>query len=232
MRFWKSLPLLLALTAAAQEETIVADRPGLADGATTLSARAVQIETGVNVESAGDTFTTLPTLLRIGLHDQLELRIESDVFGFMDGENDVAPVAVGVKYRFREQPFPLALIASIQPPSGGDAFGADGFDGSVRLVSDLELTGGFTLTPNAGVAIVEGEGAVAVVAASLERSFGDVTPFIDFEATGGGDDDASLIIDGGAAWLRGMTQLDVSVGFGVAGDSPDWFLSAGISRRF
>lgn len=43
-----------------------------------------------------------------------------------------------------------------------------------------------------------------------------------------------MIADGGVAWIvRTDTQLDVSAGINVSGAAyPDWFVSAGISRRF
>jgi hypothetical protein len=223
---------VLAVSAQAQQEPIVADRPGFADGSATVGKSTVQLEVGANLEDAGESFLSLPTLLRIGLTDALELRIESDVIGFSDGDQDLAPIAAGFKLRLLEGDVPLSLLASVQPPSGGRTFGATQFESEIRLVSDINLGNGLSLTPNAGIALVEGDGPSAVVAATLEKELGHVLPFVDVEArTGHG---TSMIIDGGVAWIvNNDTQLDVAGGFDVAGDEyPDWFITAGISRRF
>jgi Putative MetA-pathway of phenol degradation len=215
MRFLAAV-LLVAAPVFAQIE---ADRPGFADGPATVGARTAQIEIGVSAE---ESIVLLPTLLRYGLSDALELRVESDV---VSDEGDIAPFAAGFKWRLREN---IAVLGSIQPPSGGGSLRADGFESEVRLVGSVDV-GGFSVIPNVGVALAEGDGAVAVIAGSLEKELGDFVPFVDFEGR-----DSSAIVDGGVAWIvRDDTQLDLSGGVSVAGDEhPDWFVSAGFSRRF
>src|SRR5215217_7939417 len=70
------------------EETIVADRPGLADGSATVGRGVAQLETGLTAADEGDQTLTLPTLLRFGLSERLELRIESDVAGRTSGTTE------------------------------------------------------------------------------------------------------------------------------------------------
>jgi hypothetical protein len=219
--------LLVPVFTHAQDAAIVADRPGLADGATTVGHGVAQLETGV---TADDERLTLPTLLRFGLTDGFELRIESDV---VSDDGDIAPVSAGFKLRLRDGAFPLSLIASVQPPSGGGSLRSTEFEGEARLVSDIDLAEGLSLTPNVGVSVAEGGGAAAIFAASLEREMGRALPFVDFEATIA-DGDTSVIADAGVAWVvRPDTQLDISAGVNVTGDEyPDWFIAAGYSRRF
>jgi hypothetical protein len=228
-----ALLLLFPLFVRAQDAPIVADRPGFADGSATVGRGVAQLEIGVAGQGEDDDVVTLPTLVRFGLSDRLELRIESDVVGWTDEDSDIAPVAVGFKLGLRDGAIPLSLIASVQPPSGGGSFRSTQFEGEARLVSDIELAEGLSLTPNVGVAVAEGGGAAAIFAATLEREMGRALPFIDFEATVD-DGDASMIADAGVAWVvRPDTQLDISAGFDVAGDEyPDWFVSVGYSRRF
>ena len=233
MRFVVTVTLLvIASSTHAQPAPIVADRPGLADGSTTIHAGTTQVEAGISVQDHDGLSTTVPTLVRFGITDNLELRVESDVFSFSSETSDFAPLAIGVKFRLREQSFPIAVIASVQPPSGGAAFGARSLEGELRLVADLELGGNITVTPNVGITSVEDEGSSAVFAVSIERAAGHITLFIDFEVTSGAD--ASAIADAGVAWLYGNdTQLDLAAGFGLTGeDYPAWFVAAGISRRF
>jgi hypothetical protein len=222
--------LLLPALARAQDASIVADRPGLADGSTTVGRGVAQLEIGVTGEGGDEERFTLPTLVRFGITDRLELRIESDVVS--DG-GDLAPVSAGFKLRLRDGAIPLSLIAGVQPPSGEGSLRSSAYESEARLVSDIELSEGLSLTPNVGVGLVEGGGGVAIFAATLERELGRALPFVDFETTIG-DGDTSMIADAGIAWVvRSDTQLDISAGFDVLGDEyPDWFIAAGYSRRF
>lgn len=219
--------LLCSLPAVAQETSIVADRPGLADGSTTMSRGVAQLEAGV---TADEDLLTLPALIRYGITDRFELRIASDV---ISDEGDLAPIAVGFKLRLRDGSLPLSLIASVQPPSGGGSLRSTAFESEARLVSDIALAEGLSLTPNVGIAFVEGGDAAGIIAATLEREMGAFLPFVDFETTFGSGD-TSMIADAGVAWVvRPNTQLDLSAGVNVLGDAyPDWFLAAGYSRRF
>jgi len=227
------LLMFVVSSAQAQQEPIVADRPGFADGASVVGKAVAQLEIGVAADRADESQITLPTLIRFGMTDALELRLESHVAGLSDGSSSFAPFAMGFKMRVREGAIPLAVLASVQPPSGEGSLRTREFEGAVRLVSDVDLGNDFALTPNVGVALVEGEGASAIFAASVEKGGLSFTPFVDFEASVG-DDGTSMIVDAGLAWLSGNdTQLDVSGGFGVTGDAyPDWFIAAGFSRRF
>ena len=204
--------VLLALSAVSirGQESIIADRPGFADGPAVVGNGVAQLEIGVTHEDG----LTLPTLVRFGLSDRFELRVESDVV-------ESAPVGAGFKLRLRDGTFPLALLVS----------GTTDREAQARLLSEIELGHGFALTPNVGVAFTEGGDATAVVAATLEREIGHALPFVDLETTIGGGD-TSTVADAGIAWIvRRDTQLDISAGVPLNGDS-DWFLSAGYSRRF
>jgi Putative MetA-pathway of phenol degradation len=222
--------LLIPAFTRAQEASIVADRPGLADGSTTVARGVSQLEIGVTSEGGDEDRFTLPALIRFGLTNRLELRISSDVIS--DG-GDVAPVSAGFKLRLRDGAVPLSLIASVQPPSGGGSLRSTAFESEARLVSDIELAEGLSLTPNLGVAVVEGDGAAGIFAATLEREMGRALPFVDFETTFG-HGDTSMIADAGIAFvIRPNTQLDLSAGVDILGDDyPEWFIAAGYSRRF
>jgi len=224
---------VLSVSLVAQETPIVADRPGFADGSGTVGAGTVQLEVGVTLDDGDDSVLSLPTLLRWGLSDAFELRFESDVLRSTGGDREIAPFGAGFKLRLCEGEAPLSLLASIEIPSGEGASKATQFGTEVRLVSDLDLGGGYSLTPNVGLALAEGGETSAVVAASLGKEVGNAAPFVDFELRAG-QGKPSMVVDGGIAWIvRNETQLDIAGGVIVAGDdSSDWFLTAGISRRF
>jgi Putative MetA-pathway of phenol degradation len=220
---------LVSLPALAQQaEPISADRPGLADGSAMVGKGVVQLETGVTLEGDEES-VTLPTLLRFGLSERFELRIESDVAGWSSGSSDIAPVAAGFKLRLTRGSIPLSIIAGVQPPSGGGRLRTDDLESEARLVSDIDLGHDLSLTPNLGISLVEGSGATAVFAMTLGKQVGRAQPFVDFETR-----KDAVIADAGVAWIvRPDTQLDVSGGVAVTGhEYPDWFIAAGFSRRF
>jgi len=225
--------LLISVLVRAQETPIVADRPGLADGSTTVPRGVVQLETGVAVEGGDEEAFALPTLLRFGITDRFELRIASDVLGWTSDDSEVAGISAGFKLRLKDGAFPLSLIASVQPPSGGGFLRSTEFESEARLVSDIALAEGWSLTPNVGVAFVEGGDAAAIFAVTLEHEMGRALPFVDLETTIH-DGETSMLADAGVAWvIRPDTQLDLSAGVDVLGDQyPEWFIAAGYSRRF
>jgi hypothetical protein len=227
--------LLLTMVAPllAQQEPISADRPGFADGPDVVGTGTAQLELGLTLDDEDGSVITVPTLVRIGLTSNLELRLESDVVAIDDGSRDLAPFAAGVKWSFRQGEVPLSLLASVQPPSGEDAAATSDFEGEVRVVSDLDLGRGFSFTPNVGISLAESQSVEGVVAASLGYESGNMLPFADFEFRTS-DGDTSAIVDAGVAWILGTEmQLDVSGGVRVQGDGySDWFIGAGVSRRF
>jgi hypothetical protein len=61
------------------------DRPGIADGSNVVGPGRFQIETGIQQEfrhadGAGDRRIFIPTLLRLGLTDELEARVETNAY--------------------------------------------------------------------------------------------------------------------------------------------------------
>jgi len=77
-----TLALQLAAAAAAQpvDDTINLDRPGLADGSNVVGAGRVQVETGLRQNDRSDKGTRVRTLLRAGLTDKVEFRVESNTY--------------------------------------------------------------------------------------------------------------------------------------------------------
>jgi hypothetical protein len=246
-------------THAEDAHLIEADRPGIADGSTTVNAGVAQAEIGVqsdrqNLGGVRTVDTTLPTLLRYGITDRLEGRIETDLVSnsrtTVNGEStrstDLAPLSAGVKYHFLDSDKntlrpSLGLIARLFVPSGSGESKQTRFTGDVRLAADIDLSEKWQLNPNIGAAIDRDDSGrrftAALGAMTLQYSVSErVLPFIDIgvetpEARSAG---ASVILDGGIAWIvRPDTQLDIAVAHGVSGrTSPDFSWTAGVSRRF
>src|SRR5260370_42681310 len=95
---------LLATPAFAQQQSddlINADRPGIADGSTTIAPHMFQIEAGFERD---DAVKSTPTLLRYGLTKAFELHVEGQGYQTGGGTRGWAPASVGFKYHFLDKP--------------------------------------------------------------------------------------------------------------------------------
>jgi hypothetical protein len=237
-----SLPTVLLLfvplvTHAADDNDLIdADRPGIADGASTVKRGHFQIETGFAREDRSDAQAlNFPLLLRYGFTDRFEARIESDTFQrqktggrTLTGWN---PISLGFKYHVIDQKeTSVSVIAGWVPPSGSGEFRSDRSSGDVRLAVDLELGEHWLINPNLGVQRDESSAMSGTGALTLQYNITKkANVFID-----GGVQRSEVLLDAGAAWILGTdTQIDASVGRGTHGsNAPKFFWSAGVSRRF
>jgi len=221
--------LVFAATAAAQD-LINADRPGIADGSTTLKARTWQIEIGAERDDrTAEEDILWPTLIRYGVTNDFELRIESSVYQRIEGW---APVSIGAKYHFHDAPS-LGVI--------GRAFivNTDEVTADLRLANDFEIGEKWAINPNVGIAVLsDGEHFLAGLAAlTVQYNVTDrAGVFVDggLTAPEARHGEAAILLDLGGAWIfRPNMQLDASIGWGAHGETvPGVFWSAGISRRF
>ncbi len=249
--------LLGAAAASAQAPITEADRPGFADPPTIIPRDAIQLESGVQLEreSGGDapdtgTLTLPDLLLRVGILERLELRLEAEglLYEFREGESDralgsdlVASTKVGLWEQRRWLP-ETGVLFSLSFPVGSEAATSGGVD--------PELAGLYQWTLGKQTALVLNTvfGAPSLgndddrrifqfdPRLSLDRQvtleFGAFIEYYGEIKTGGEADEHSL--DAGITWLlvRHRLQLDVSGGGGLNEAAPDWFISAGLSLRF
>lgn len=245
--------------AAVDDDYINPDRPGIADGSNVVGAGRFQVETGVQEEfrrsgGGSDRTLLLPTLLRLGLNKDWELRIETTGAYIWDRASDPAsgvtksqgadPVSLGVKYHFQDtaglsQPS-LGVILRVFAPSGSGPFKTAHTTADLRLAADWDIAPKWSLNPNLGVAIYESGGRTyeaGLFATTLNYNPSPIlNVFIDTgvqspEIKGGR---TSVIYDAGIAYIVGHDiQLDASVGTGAAGSTPPHpFVSVGISKRY
>jgi hypothetical protein len=255
--------LLLGGTAvhAAQEgeDSIEADRPGMAESSSVVGTGHVQLEMGLQQEYSRGNGTRertliVPTLVRIGVTDKLEVRIEGDTYTRMHEtppggpgarSEGMAPTSIGAKMRLREaegsEGASTAAILRYTPRSGSGNFKSTHATGDLRFVADWELASKWSLNPNIGVGLYEDDAqrryTSALVAATLGYDASKaLNLFIDTgmqypESKGGG---LGAIIDVGASYLIGRNlRLDLSAGSRLAGTTyPRTFVSVGFSQRF
>lgn len=244
-----------------EPDLINPDRPGIADGSGVIGRRRIQIEAGVQKEfrsDGGATEHTLftPALLRIGINDAWEARVEGNFYTWdqtRDSKLGVmrtdgyAPFSVGFKYHWQDSKGikhpSLGTIGRVFVPSGSGAFQSHRFQGDVRLAADWDLTpsGNWSLNPNVGVGQYDdgdtGTFTTALFALTVNyfNKSKTINPFIDAGVTAPEEKHGrtSAIIDGGIAYIIGQNlQLDASVGTGILGRTPPHpFWSVGISIR-
>ena len=218
---------LIALAAHAQETDLInPDRPGLADGSATVRRGSWQIELGLQRDELDDdSVLSTPLLLRFGVRDNLELRVETDGYLSGDDASGFAPIGVGFKYRFAEN---YGVIVGISPPSGTSEFESEETSGDVRLAADYAYGEKWAFNPNIGVAFEE-DSTSLLAALTVQYNLSEtLNVFVDAGSSG-----SSVMLDGGVAWILAPdTQLDAAIGWGAHGDVPDGFVAVGWSRRF
>ena len=165
-----AVSLLFLLMSGLHAEEFNSDRPGIADGAETVGRGRVQLEAGFQHDrrKPGDEPRRelfFPTLVRIGIADEWEARLESDVYAWRrDSEGERAegwaPFALGVKHQFREGDDggpSLGVLASLSPPSGSRALRQRRTTGEVRLLAEWEIGERWSLNPNIGLGYEESD---------------------------------------------------------------------------
>jgi CubicO group peptidase (beta-lactamase class C family) len=235
------------------------DRPGIADGSRVIGPGQMQLEFGLQEEHRGSgtaTRTTtlfIPTLIRFGVSDRFELRIETNSVtsvqtttngGPGNRTTGYSPVSLGFKYGLYDSHGDnrrsLGAIVRVFAPSGSAGFGNDRYTADARLAADWDFAPNLSLNPNVGIARYEdgqarsftaGVGALTLNYLPSER----LNPFVDIgvqtpEEDGG---TTSIILDTGMAYIIGRdVQLDFSIGRGVHGTTPPRpFIGVGFSVR-
>lgn len=216
------------------------DRPGIADGSKVIDRGQLQIEAGLQYERHDVGFVFVPTLVRVGVLQRLEVRVEGNTLTHADGETGFAPISFGAKAALvqSDEGPTLGVIVRGFPASGTSEFRNEHFTGDVRLAADIPIGKRFSLNPNAGGARYENNGqtyGASVFALTVNYQPTDrLNPFVDIgvQSSTGEGTAASVTLDAGVAWIIGRDiQFDVSVGQGLNGDAPRPFVAGGFSIR-
>ena len=246
---------------AAWADAMVTDRPDFAESSEVVGARRVQVETSVEFErddSAGVRLRgrSTPTLLRIGLDEQFELRVETDgalredrrdqATGQRSRHSGTADTSLGMKWHTQDSDEEAGLPSTawlfhVDLPTGGDAFRGQGWRPSLRYVAEWELPHDFSLGMMPGVVWDKNEAgdrfAYGLFALALGK---DLAPRVSaiFELAAqqvasrrnGGN---VYAFDAGVAWgLTDDLQLDASFTRGLNRNAPDLQWALGLSARF
>lgn len=259
------LPAILALglttssASHAADDAIATDRPDFVESSDTVGKGRVQLETSVAFErdkggGVRSLLRSTPTLLRWGVADDLELRLETDgalrlrttAGGVTTRESGFADSAIGVKWHVRDgdesRGTPgLAWLLHADLPSGSRAFKGHGVRPSLRLTAEWELPRDFSVGVMGGVyqerndedrRYVGGILAATMGIPVVERwrGFVEVAGQQLASARNGGK---VITFDTGLTWqLAPSLQLDTAVSRGISKAAPDWSWTVGLSARF
>lgn len=249
--------LAIASAHAADDDTLATDRPGVAESGKVVGAGRVQLETSAqwerlrNDDEHSRTLST-PTLLRIGVGEHTELRIETDGRSVIHDHPPGSPSAVdagwadteaGVKWQLADQrdTHPsLGLLLHAALPSGSAAQRGRGVRPSLRLSAEWELANGYALGLMPGIGSDSDDKGqrfgYGILAANLGKDFGErAHGFVELAApqvAHAGHGGTRLLADAGMTYaLDKDCQVDVSVTHGLNHRTPDLGLAFGLSLR-
>ncbi|MDB5761443.1 MAG: transporter [Herminiimonas sp.] len=244
---------------AEEQDAIKTDRPDFVESASVVKKGQFQVETGIAIErdtTQGNyqrTFTT-PTLLRIGVHDALELRVETDgrtvrrtedsATGGASTVRGYSDLSLGMKWHMQDgegmKP-ELGLLLHADLDSGSSAFRGNGVRPSLRLAAEWELPNQYSLGVMPGFIYdkrADGERFFGgIFAVSLQKSLNDrLSAFVELaapqiaRAKNGG---SIVSYDVGMAYLLTPSwQIDTAIQIGANRNTPDRSGTIGISTRF
>jgi hypothetical protein len=250
-----ALATVASAPALASDDSIATDRPDFVESSAVVGTGRLQVESSVAVDrnrhgGVRESVWSTPTLVRIGIGETLELRVESDgpmrqrsraPGGAASTERGYADASLGVKWHARdaEGAMPsMALLLHADLSSGSAAFREEGTRPSARVVAEWELSDemSFGVMPGVGYEKANGGGAFGILGVVLGkawnarlRSFVEVSsPHIARAAHGGSE----AVLTAGSAYLisRNM-QVDAAISRGLNAFTPDLSLTLGLSFK-
>jgi outer membrane putative beta-barrel porin/alpha-amylase len=239
----------------AEESAISIDRPSFSNSADTVPRGAVQIESGIEYSrervaaAPAEQTLSLDTLLRVGLGEHIEVRLDWAPFIRIRGEqDDTGPgdLTLGVKYRLLDAtPGGSFAAVAVQPlvkvPIAEPPLGSGRPDFTLVGIASVQLPADFSLDVNLGIAalgqrhpsgyLAQGQASGALTYRLTDRLsvYGELFFFSQEERNGRhqfGTDDGLIYL------VTPTIALDVAVQASLAGGGPDFAVRAGASFRF
>lgn len=241
--------LAISFSAYAEETQIITDRPDAAEASVTVGQWKFQSEHGFsfgydNPSGASVKNYSFPTLLRFGILDAVELRVETEVAAIESSngntESGLTDLDVGAKWHIHDQQeaFPsLGLLLHLTLPVGKDAFSSNVVVPTFKVLADWGLPYECGLGVNAGFDVPAREGgdkfARFLYAAAFSHGFLEqLAGFVEFAGsfpTVSGKTQEHFF-DTGLTWLfTKRIQGDISGQLGLNEDAQDFALGTGVS---
>lgn len=243
--------LLLPLATHAEEASMATDRPDIVESSAVVGKGRFQVETSFAAETdkADGVKTTTrmtPTLLRYGLTDTTELRLETDGFLRNGQDHGFSDVSLGLKWHTHDgddatgQPA-IAWLFHADLDSGSQPFRGHGLRPSVRMVAEWELPSDFSLGIMPGVLRDTNEGGKHFTAGIFAITLGkawtdDFRTFVEVagqQLTSNKNGGSIVTYDAGMAYMLSPTmQIDTAVSIGANDHAPDRLWTIGFSVKF
>lgn len=253
-----SLGLAAPLAFAQSIEPIVTDRPDYVESSAVVGAGRFQVETSVAHDRFSETGIratawTTPTLLRLGVSETLELRIETDgrvraresVAGFGTVRaSGFADTSIGLKWHMADAEGgapAIGWLVHADLDSGSSEFRGSGVRPSLRMVAEWELPHGMSFGVMPGLSYEKDDGGERYVNGSLGmvlgksiterlRGFAEIAaPAIARSRHGGSE----VAFNGGFAYLvTPLCQVDTAVSRGLNSRTADASWTVGLSMKF
>jgi len=242
--------LTMALSSSLIAEPLVTDRPDATESSSVVAPGFFQLEVGVTAfEDAEGTsgVESLGTLLRVGVIQDLELRLGWGGYLDSDEVSGVNDMALGFKYYIAPElgwrP-EMAVLVHTSLPVGESELSSDAYDPDFLLSFSHSLSERISLGYNVGAAIETSQGGDSGKDKTLSSALYSVAlgykvseragAYLEvFGSEGLSADDSPASIDGGLTWLLSDdAQLDCFAGFGLNDDADEWFVGIGYSLRW
>jgi hypothetical protein len=242
-----ALLLLAACAAAHADDAISPDRPDFTNGPDVMAPGRFQIETGGAWQRDASTrLRSTPSLLRLGVGRDLELRLETDGALRQRGPDASGrgDLAVGFKWQMQdgEEGKPgLGWLFDVQMPTGSGPFKGHGLRPGLSFLAQWELPAGCSLGTMGGVFVDRNDADQRYTGALLSASLGiplgeKLHGFVEIagQQLASNRNGGNVVTAGtGLAWqLTSDAQLDTAVFRGLNHHSPDWAWTVGLSLRF
>lgn len=253
------LLLMVASSAvqAAEEESIATDRPDFVESSNVVGKSRFQVETSIGLDrnradGLSEQTWSSPTLLRYGISDTWEVRMESDgvirqrftadadTTGLSQSERGYGDLSLGLKWHAMDANgnLPsLGLLFHADLDSGSTPFRGQGTRPSARMVAEWEFSNDMSLGVMPGIGYErDGGGAFGILGVVVGkgwndrlRSFAELSsPRIAATADGGTEASATL---GVAYLITNNVQVDSAVSRGLNRRTPDLSFTVGLSFK-
>jgi hypothetical protein len=234
-------------------EPLVTDRPDFTESPETVAPGRFQLEAGYTFTRRGDDkqHALGELLLRIGLWQQIELRLGGNSYVWLDSPDGDADgfedLSLGVKIKLLEgsERFELTrptvgVIIATTLPTGADDIGEDEPQPEFVLAMAWDLSERFSLGSNLNYAYASEDGdrfhqfsGSLVLGYQLTERWGTYIEYFGFVPESDDGPNTSFFNGGFTYLINDDLQLDARIGVGAFnGRSPDYFTGAGVSWRW
>ncbi len=238
-------------SAQMHEHPLITDRPDQTESPNAIRLGSIQFESGFVYTSfmrqhlESEMFTIASSLIRYGLFEDFELRIEFEYLTNRVTEKSIetsaygfGPLQLGGKYQFihsGEIPLDAGLLFGFTLPVGEQSFRPNNIEPELIVSIAYYLTDAFLLGTNLGALWNSYYKNIAgiytlVLGINLSQKFGLFTEV--FGNYSSGNSPSNSIAGGITYLLTNNFQLDSSAGFELTNYDRHFFINTGISVRF